>query len=404
MGNLERYLITWLLYGNEEAASLVGYTADEKEWDKYLLIIRPNGHLGKDWVYPDWNHPTREGKVIELDMVYNVAFFTSRAEEVLNTRRDAHGRFLAQYSILGEANRLQIPMLDEYSRFLIKALKQACEEADIDCPVHLPKGDYNRICLTHDVDILEQYRHLRGAVGGIMRGQWRQVWRSWMSLQDDPAYTFPWLMDQDHDLIHRYHQREREWDDEKEVTPIDVIYFIKHTHGKGYDYPQYNRHGRDWEHLRDALKRSGARIGIHSSYYGYEGHTLHTDHRSHYLRCDIDNMQRLADGGVSDDYTMMFPDMCGFRLQTSRPIRWINPKTMQLTGLTLHPLIVMDCTLSNEEYMHLSEDEAYFYCQRLFDKVKQNGGELVVLWHNIDPGQNPYHHSLYQKLIELIDD
>lgn len=402
MGTIERYLITWLLYGNEEAARLVGYTADEKEWDKYLLVIRPNGHLGKDWVYPDWSNPTREGKVISLDIVYNTAFFTSRAEELLNTRRDKHGRFRAAYSVLGEANRLQIPMLDEYSRYLIKALKQACEEAEIDCPVTLPHTGYSRISLTHDVDTLEQYRHLRGAVGGVLRGQWRAVWRSWMNLQNDPAYTFPWLMYEDHALKRRIHRREQAVCEEAQLTPVDTIYFVKHTRGKGYDYPQYDRHGHDWAHLRDALKRSGARIGIHSSYYGYEGQTLHTDHRSHYLRCDIDNMQRLADGGITDDYTMMFPDQCGFRLQTSRPIRWMNPKTMQLSSLTLHPLIVMDCTLSNEEYMHLTEDEAYFYCQRLFGKVKQNAGELVLLWHNIDPGQCAYHQSLYAKLLDII--
>ena len=68
----------------------------------------------------------------------------------------------------------------------------------------------------------------------------------------------------------------------------------------------------------------------------------------------------------------------------------------------MHPLTVMDCTLSNSNYMNLNEDEAYFECQRLFDKVYQNAGEVVLLWHNTNSTGNIYHRSLYPKLLEII--
>ena len=110
-------------------------------------------------------------------------------------------------------------------------------------------------------------------------------------------------------------------------------------------------------------------------------------------------MQALADAEFTDDFTMCFADQAGFRLQTSRAVRWINPKTMKLTSLTLHPLTVMDCTLSNDNYMNLTEDEAYYFCQRLFDKVKQNNGDLCLLWHNSIFAQVGYHKSLYQLIL-----
>jgi hypothetical protein len=113
-------------------------------------------------------------------------------------------------------------------------------------------------------------------------------------------------------------------------------------------------------------------------------------------------MQNLADMGVTEDFTMMFPDHVGFRLQTTRAVRWINPKTMSLTNLVLHPLTVMDCTLSNSQYMNLNEDEAYFECQRLIEKVYQNAGELVLLWHNTIITKEGYHRSLYPKLLNLL--
>ena len=389
MKEIVDYIIQFLLYGNEQAAKQVGYTADEAEWQNYRVVIVPSGQLGKGIVMPDFSEAKGERLeakgteqptwIIRTDIVYNTFFFISRAEELINTQRDEHGRFLAKYSILGKNNRLMIPTVDEYARMLMKLL---------DLP--LPTPSFSQIYLTHDIDTVAHYRHWRGAIGGILRGQWRKVIASLKNLHNDPAFTFSWLIAQD-----------------KKVEGAECIYFVKDTMGKGYDYPQYKLDGKDFETAEMLIENSGAKIGWHGSYYGGDkANRLLGDkagsHRSHYLRCSIDQMQRLAEVGVTDDFTMMFPDQVGFRLQTTRAVRWINPKTMTLTDLVLHPLTVMDCTLSNSNYMNLSEDEAYFECQRLFDKVHQNAGEVVILWHNTIIADNGYHRSLYPKLLNLL--
>ena len=389
MKEIVDYIIQFLLYGNVEAAKQVGYTADEAEWQNYRVVIVPNGQLGKEIVMPEFSEAKGERLeakgtehqtwIIRTDIVYNTFFFISRAEELINTQRDEHGRFLAKYSILGQNNRLMIPTVDEYARMLMKLL---------DLP--LPTPSFSQIYLTHDVDTIAHYRHLRGAIGGIVRGGWRKVIASLRDIHNDPAFTFSWLIAQD-----------------KKVEGAERIYFVKDTMGKGYDYPQYKLDGKDFETAEQLIENSGAKIGWHGSYYGGDKANRQLGnkaelHRSHYLRCSIDQMQRLAEVGVTDDFTMMFPDQVGFRLQTTRPVRWINPKTMQLTDLVLHPLTVMDCTLSNTNYMHLNEDEAYFECQRLFEKIHQNAGEVVLLWHNTTPAGNTYHRSLYPKLLEVI--
>ena len=383
------YIIQFLLYGNEQAAKQVGYTVNEAEWQNYRVVIVPNGHLCKEIVMPDYSEAKGERLeakgtehqtwIIRTDIVYNTFFFISRAEELINRQRDEHGRFLAKYSILGQNNRLMIPTIDEYARMLMKLL---------DLP--LPTPSFSQIYLTHDIDTIAHYRHLRGAIGGIVRGEWRKVIASLRDIHNDPAFTFSWLIAQD-----------------KKVEGAERIYFVKDTRGKGYDYPQYKLDGKDFETAEQLIENSGAKIGWHGSYYGGDmANRLLGDqarlHRSHYLRCSIDQMQRLAEVGVTDDFTMMFADQVGFRLQTTRPVRWINPKTMQLTDLVLHPLTVMDCTLSNSNYMNLNEDESYFECQRLFEKVHQNAGEVVLLWHNTTPAGNTYHRSLYPKLLEIV--
>ena len=390
------YIIRFLLYGNAEAAKQVGYTADEAEWQNYRVVIVPNGQLGKKIVLPELDRcaveryavvggsasPEDEAitrYVIHTDIVYNTFFFISRAEELINTQRDEHGRFAAKYSILGQNNRLMIPTVDEYARMLMKLL---------DLP--LPTPSFSKIYLTHDIDTVAHYRHWRGAMGGILRGQWRKVLASLKDIHNDPAFTFSWLIAQD-----------------KTVERAECIYFVKDTMGKGYDYPQYKLDGKDFETAEELIENSGAKIGLHSSYYGGDKANRQLGnkaglHRSHYLRCSIDQMQRLAEMGVTDDFTMMFPDQVGFRLQTTRPVRWINPKTMTLTDLVLHPLTVMDCTLSNPQYMNLSEDEAYFECQRLFEKIHQNAGEVVILWHNTIVTNAGYHRALYPKLLDIL--
>ena len=389
MDEIINYIKTWLLYGNADAAQMIGYTADEREWQKYKLVIVPNGHLGKNIVLPDLTTPVVEQwsaseapeqvvAVVRNDLIYNTFFFISRAEEVINKQRDEHGRFAAAYSVLGEHNRLMVPTLDEYARLVMKAVG-----------LPLPPSGFSHIYLTHDIDTIANYRHLRGALGGLWRGEWRQVLRSWRDIEDDPAYTFPWLVEQD-----------------SRVPLAEKIYFVKHSFGKGYDYPQYNHHSPDAHRLRKFLEWNKVTIGWHSSYYGVgsiEQRSKRRDelsvHRSHYLNCSIENMRKLVSLGITDDYTMGFADQAGFRLQTSRAVLWIDPERMQLTELVLHPLIIMDVTLSSKNYMALDQVEATYVCQQLIDKVRMHNGDLCLLWHNTSINQTDYHKSLYPELL-----
>lgn len=374
MGDIERYIIEFLCYGDTKVAQRVRLSSDV------------------DWTlrYPQLDQePVMERVgdevIVSPDLIYNTFFFISRAEELLNDKRDKHGRFMASYSILGEKNRLQTPLIDEYSRVLLKTL---------DAP--LPTAEFSAINLTHDVDTIAYYHHLRGALGGIKRGHWKDVYASWKDIHKDPAFTFPWMMKQD-----------------AQVPNANIIFFLKDTRGKGIDYPQYktsliNRLSTVNQPL-NTRKKQAVYFGLHSSaleaeaiaYRGNISPIDYTLHRSHYLSCSVDRMQKLVDFGVTDDYTMAFPDQAGFRLQTTRPIRWINPKTITLTPLTLHPLTIMDCTLSNANYMNLSEDEAFIFVTLLIERVRQHNGELNLLWHN-SIFCDSYHKSLYPKILSSL--
>lgn len=380
MEEIVNYLITWLCYGDAEAAKRVAYTDDEKALETYDVIIVPNGHLGNDLILPELKKPVVEQpkankSIIRTDIIYSAFFFTSRAEELITPQRDEHGRFAAKYSILSQKSRLQIPRLDEYARLLLKQLN-----------LPLPENGFKHIYLTHDIDSISRYRHFRGILGGLIRGEWKTVLAALRDIHEDPIYTFPWILEQD-----------------AKVQNAEPIYFVKRTLGRGYDYPQYCLHGRDFKRLKHMLRHNNVYLGVHGSYYGTIPEIQYSRmYRAHYLRCPIDQMQRLVDAGYTDDFTMGFADQAGFRLQTSRAIRWINPKTFRLTNLTLHPLTIMDNTLSQSNYMGLNEDEAYFLCERLIEKVRLHHGDLCLLWHNNNINDSTYHRSLYEKVIDCI--
>ena len=60
MEEIVNYLITWLCYGDAEAAKRVAYTDDENALETYDVIIVPNGHLGKDLILPELKKPAVE--------------------------------------------------------------------------------------------------------------------------------------------------------------------------------------------------------------------------------------------------------------------------------------------------------------------------------------------------------
>lgn len=431
MDEIINYIKQFLVYGNEKAAEQIGYTADEAEWHHYRLVVVPGKNIltgeRREWTKPDLSTPAKAEKIGEFqdefgetmggtwvvreDILYNTLYCISLAGEFCcdtTGRLDAHGRMPSQQTPLGEQQLWTIPVVDEYARLCTKLLEAP-----------LPDQHFSKIVLSHDVDSIERYRHLRGFLGGIARGQIKSVWDAIGGIEQDPLYTFPWLHDRD-----------------KRVSGAEELYFFKAGNGKGADYPQYDLLGDDCRHLMRYLVEREASIGLHTSYdaasqidaaksqeeatevISREKKRLeaaldqqtrmvlpdiyHT--RWHFLRVTSARcLQALADAGIEDDYSIGWADHIGFRLGTTRPVRWINPSTMQLTNLTLHPLSIMDCSLSAAQYMNIpTEEEAYYACQQAIDKVQQHGGELVLLWHNSILAEDGYHKQLYQDIIDYI--
>lgn len=408
------YIIEFLLQ-DKQYVKYVGYTADVQEWKNYKVVIVPSEffdfhksgtplmpHLPLERLEdtpilfgtPSINR-TKDLVVIKADLIASAFFLLSRYEELINKNRDQHGRFPASESILTKADILQRPIVDEYGAFL----RQTLRETGVNVPE--PKLEMS-VTLTHDVDVPFVHRNFISILGGIKRGEFKDLIKNvFCSLNKNTYYTFPWLLEQD-----------------AKIKDARKIYFFRNPlFPEYYDRPYIRIEDSDIWKLIIELKNNDVELGMHVSYASadhlelvqQEKDTIErmfgrhiTANRNHYLRLKSNSqLDALVNAGIKEDFTIGFADSPGFRMGTCRPVHYINPETLEVKDLILHPLTMMDGSFS--QYSKMDYTQAYETACKLIDQVKKHGGELVMLWHNSEVRGDNYHKKLYKNLISYIE-
>ncbi|MDR1102983.1 MAG: polysaccharide deacetylase family protein [Tannerella sp.] len=431
MTDLICYLVRFLLGDHvpEEVAAQVGYTSDAALFPQYRVVMIPSGFFedatfGRADSAPAlplrlvedvpllFGQPSvsRAGEtlLVRADLLAGAFFLLSRYEETVRRGvRDVHGRFPGRESLPFRAGFIHRPLVDEYGRLLRRWLRQA------GVPVQEPPQRIRRLCLTHDVDAPFACRTWRNVAWGMAGGEnLRKLLRlKFGALEDDPYYTFPRLLREDGQVRTAFGEEH-----------CDIYLFFKAGGGgEKADRPHYNLRGKDIRRLYSLLRDSRAKVGLHASYRAGKNPALVAAekerlqrafsqeicaNRHHFLASrEPEDMAALEQAGITDDFTMGYADVAGFRLGTSRPVRRMDAVNRRLSALTLHPLTVMDATLSNPGYMGLNLEEALDCAIRLTEQVRQFNGELTLLWHNSSTVEGKgYHTALYGSLLEKIID
>ncbi|HLP05081.1 MAG TPA: polysaccharide deacetylase family protein [Paludibacter sp.] len=435
MPEIIKYIIRFLLSEHvpSDTCNQVGYTSDPDEFHKYKLVILPSGFFdegvyGTAQTLPAlplriWEETpilfggtvvdqTGETRLVHADLVASTYFLVSRYEEMVRRDvRDIHGRFPGKESLPYRAGFIDRPLVEEYGRLLRGQLRET------GCEVPEPPAEIQKIYLTHDLDQIAHFRNVRGMLGGLLRGlkrprEGQKAWRSFFAgIRYDPWYTFPFLYKMNLSLIKKLGEER-----------CESILFVRSGGGnRKEDKPMTNLIHPDFRGLIRYSKRKDVSVALHSSYAAginpalileekkrLENHVKNTKsyNRHHFLDCrEPEHMQALIDAGITDDFTMGYADMAGFRLGTCRPVKWIDPATRTLTPLTLHSLTIMDGSLSDKRYMYMNAHDAYQYCEQLINCVESYNGELVLLWHNtsVEKNAQSYHRKLYKDLTKFLE-
>ena len=168
-----------------------------------------------------------------------------------------------------------------------------------------------------------------------------------------------------------------------------------------------------WRRLIDVLDEY--EIGLHPSYYQLQKDELLKagkcnlesfgvnikSNRFHFLRFALpDSYQKLLDVGISNDYSMGFADMIGFRAQTSRSFLFYNLQLEKVTALRVHPFVCMDAVLCN--YATLTPLEMLQVIGSVVDEIKQLGGTICLLWHEHTLVDSTETKALLDKILPLV--
>ena len=88
----------------------------------------------------------------------------------------------------------------------------------------------------------------------------------------------------------------------------------------------------------------------------------------------------LQRAGITEDYSMGYPDEPGFRAGIASPYYFFDVNADQLTNLKIFPFQVMDVTLYS--YKNLDPAASREVISELINETRKVGGLFVSIWHN----------------------
>ena len=103
----------------------------------------------------------------------------------------------------------------------------------------------------------------------------------------------------------------------------------------------------------------------------------------HYLRWSCpETWQYYEDAGLKYDTTLSFADHIGFRCGICYEYPVFNVITRKALQLRERPLLVMECSGLDKNYMNLSTEDMLKRVLAIGAKCKKYYGDFVILWHN----------------------
>ena len=346
-----------------------------------------------------------------IDIFASSFFMLTRWEEYVNKTRDIHDRFPATASLAYKNGFLDRPIVNEYVEMLWNMLKY------LGCNFKRKDGIFE-LMITHDVDnifsfINKPFFNKIKNIGAdiILRKDFNAAFNKFISFfyndiykkaKYDNFFTFEYIMNQS---------------DKRNIK--SNFYFIP----KG-SFEQKFKYDISKKFIIDLIKSillRGHNVGIHGSYETYndkEKFIADLNYfnkilefndikyqikggRQHYLRFKIpETFYNYEDASLEYDATLSYADIAGFRCGTCykfSPFDFLRRKKLNIKEI---PLIVMDGTINNPQYMGLGYNEQGLrYIKNLKDKCRKYNGIFCLLWHNSEL-KNKKEKEFYENVLD----
>ena len=372
--------------------------------------VRPQGILSASGIPSAPDMVERSGRLsyffgssgadFPFDIFAASFYLLSRAEEYHGDPPDAFGRYHHIHSLAYRHGFLDLPLIDGWMAQFRDALTHRFPSISFLSPGFEFRPGY-------DIDIAWAYRSrgavrtLAGSLRSVVSGRFRDVIRRLEVLlgrSPDPYDSYDRL-----DALHAaygLHPRyffllatklqgvDRNPDPRSQAVRTLVIRHAKH-------YPVGMHPSWRSEDDPKAFREEKALLE------GLIGGKV-TASRQHYLRFQLpDTYRRLISAGITDDHSMGYGAVNGFRASVSRPFPWYDLLAERETPLLVHPFCFMDATAFHE--LGMSPEEAYGQLEGYLSVIRASGGCMTTIFHNSMLGTWPSHAGWYDMYARFLD-
>lgn len=319
------------------------------------------------------------GAHFSFDIFAASFYLLSRYEEYRPHKKDIYGRYSHENSLAFKEDFLQLPLVNKWINQLAKALLQQF-------PALIVKLPQFRFQPTYDIDMAYSYKHkgfVRNA-GGFLKEPSLERINVLLGKENDPFDVYDWL-----DALNATNN----------LTP--VYFFLLAEKNGLYDKNVLPSIPAMQQLIVDHAKKYT--IGIHPSWQSGDDEDLLlsekikleeitnnaiTFSRQHYLRFTLpQGYRRLTDAGVTDDFSMGYGTVNGFRASVASSFFWYDLEKEAATPLRIHPFCFMD---SNSYYKQgATPANAFEEISKLSNECKSVNGTFISIWHNQFFGTNP---------------
>lgn len=373
---------------------IINYSMQSMEGE-YVYHIQPEGLLFEENIRTEWPsvsiHPQgfpvifRNGGVPGFDIFSAVFYLISRMEEYYIEKRDEMGRLRYDATLAWKNNFLNRPLVDEWIEWLYQDLQKTGF-----CYVLTRKYQLKP---TFDVDTMFAYKAkpivplVLSILNGLRKGDiWYRL-ACGLDCQKDPFDNFDEILQtlRDRDLS-----------------------FLIFFHVGDYVRPHDRSSSYKCRVVQKVIKKmaSAGEVGLHPSLLAAEDENVLrkekerlesilqkkvTKVRQHFLKWRIPHsVQRLIKAGFTDDYTMGYAPVSGFRASTSRSFYFFDLTCNKELPYKIHPFCWMDATYLY--YQKKSKEAVLSEIHSLVEKIRRINGTFSFIYHN----ETLYNKGIYQ--------
>jgi hypothetical protein len=106
-----------------------------------------------------------------------------------------------------------------------------------------------------------------------------------------------------------------------------------------------------------------------------------TSSRQHYIRFNLpDGYRRLTELNITDDYSMGYGSINGFRASVASSFYWYDLEKEEQSELLIHPFCFMEANSFYEQ--HFSAQQALEEMKHYYKVCKDVNGTFISIWHN----------------------